>query len=288
MRAFLHRIATLTVAITLAATGIATATPTSAQTNPYERGPAPTLQSVQASRGPFAVAQLDVQNALPSFGGGRIFYPTDTSQGTFGVVVVVPGYLSIWEHHGWLGPRLASQGFVVVMMNTLTLWDQPSSRGTQALAALDNVIRDSRVSSRIDRNRQAVAGWSMGGGGTLNAASQRPSLQAAIPYAPWEPRTNWSGVRVPTMIIGGEGDAIAPETRHAEAFYSSLAGEKAYVEINNGGHLFPFIENVPQGMYMVSWLKRFVDDDTRYTQFLCPGPSAGGDINEYRSTCPLS
>ena len=36
---------------------------------------------------------------------------------------------------------------------------------------------------------------------------------------------------------------------------------------------------------MVAWLKRFVDDDTRYEQFLCPGPS-GSQIQEYRNTCP--
>ena len=36
---------------------------------------------------------------------------------------------------------------------------------------------------------------------------------------------------------------------------------------------------------MISWLKRWVDEDTRYNQFLCPGPS-GTDVLEYRSTCP--
>jgi pimeloyl-ACP methyl ester carboxylesterase len=149
-------------------------------------------------------------------------------------------------------------------------------------------VRDPRVSSRIDPTRLAVAGWSMGGGGALNAALRRPSLKAAIPFAPWEPNRNWSRVQVPTLVIGGEGDTIAPEAQHAEAFYTSISGEKAYMEINNGGHLFPFLENVPQGQFMVSWLKRWVDDDTRYEQFLCPGPAAGGQINEYRSTCPFT
>jgi hypothetical protein len=37
----------------------------------------------------------------------------------------------------------------------------------------------------------------------------------------------------------------------------------------------------------VAWLKRFVDNDTRYDQFLCPGPS-GLDVEDYRNTCPLS
>jgi dienelactone hydrolase len=288
VRRTLTRLATLTLAATLAGTGLATATPAGAAANPYERGPAPTLASIQAARGPFATAELAVQNAQPGFGGGRIYYPTDTSQGTFGAVAILPGFLSSWGDHQWLGHRLASQGFVVIGINTLGPFDQPPARGDQALAALDNLVRDPRVSSRVDPTRLAVAGWSMGGGGSLNAAAKRPTLKAAIPYAPWETTKNWSQVRVPTLVIGGEGDTIAPETTHAEAFYASLGGEKVYVELNDGGHLFPFFENVTQAQYMISWLKRWVDSDTRYDQFLCPGPAAGGTINEYRNTCPLS
>jgi hypothetical protein len=36
----------------------------------------------------------------------------------------------------------------------------------------------------------------------------------------------------------------------------------------------------------VAWLKRYVDDDTRYDQFLCPGPSTGTQISDFRQTCP--
>ena len=37
----------------------------------------------------------------------------------------------------------------------------------------------------------------------------------------------------------------------------------------------------------VSWLKLHVDDDTRYRQFLCPGPRAStlGEVSDYRNTC---
>lgn len=38
--------------------------------------------------------------------------------------------------------------------------------------------------------------------------------------------------------------------------------------------------------HSISWLKRFVDDDLRYDQFLCPAPSTSLDISEYRSTRP--
>jgi hypothetical protein len=36
---------------------------------------------------------------------------------------------------------------------------------------------------------------------------------------------------------------------------------------------------------MVAWFKRYLDDDLRYDQFLCP-PPAGPTIIEYRHTCP--
>ena len=41
-----------------------------------------------------------------------------------------------------------------------------------------------------------------------------------------------------------------------------------------------------QARAMLSWLKRFVDDDTRYTPFVCPGPAVGGTVSAYLSTCP--
>jgi hypothetical protein len=36
---------------------------------------------------------------------------------------------------------------------------------------------------------------------------------------------------------------------------------------------------------MLSWLKRYVDDDTRYEQFLCPPPADAG-VEEYQDICP--
>ena len=45
--------------------------------------------------------------------------------------------------------------------------------------------------SRIDASRLAVAGHSMGGGGSLEAALDRPSLQAAVPLAPWNATKSW-------------------------------------------------------------------------------------------------
>jgi pimeloyl-ACP methyl ester carboxylesterase len=257
--------------------------------NPYERGPAPTSAALDASRGPFTVATDNVSALVTGFGGGTIYYPTDTSQGTFGAIAISPGFTATWSSISWLGPRIASHGFVVIGIETNTLYDQPDSRGDQLLAALDYLTRSSSVRSRIDTSRLAVAGHSMGGGGSLEAARDRPSLQAAVPLAPWNLTKSWSGLRVPTLIVGGESDSIAPVASHSIPFYSSIpaASEKAYLELNNASHFFPQTVNTPTGRLAVAWLKRFVDNDTRYDQFICPGPT-GSAIDEYRNSCPLS
>ncbi|MDH6463813.1 putative dienelactone hydrolase [Micromonospora sp. A200] len=283
------RAAGLAVAAALAAVGgLAAAPAAQAADNPYERGPAPTVALLEASRGPFATASQSVSSlSVTGFGGGVIYYPTSTSEGTFGAIAISPGYTAAWSSISWLGPRLASHGFVVIGIETNSRLDQPDSRGRQLLAALDYLVQRSSVRSRIDGTRLAVAGHSMGGGGSLEAAVSRPSLQAAVPLAPWNLDKSWSDVRVPTLIIGGESDSVAPVSSHSEPFYSSIpaSSEKAYLELNGASHFFPQSVNTPTARQMVAWLKRFVDNDTRYEQFLCPGPS-GLAIEEYRNTCP--
>ena len=270
-----------------AVAALAMAPTAQAAENPYERGPDPTESSIEASRGSFAVSQTTVSSLVSGFGGGTIYYPTSTAAGTFGAVAISPGFTATQSSIAWLGPRLASQGFVVITIDTNTIYDQPDSRGDQLRAALSYLTNSSSVRSRIDASRLAVAGHSMGGGGSLEAAQDQPTLQAAIPLAPWNTQKTWSSLRVPTFIIGGEADSVAPVATHSEPFYNSIpaSAEKAYMELNGASHFFPNTSNTTVAKYMISWLKRFVDNDTRYEQFLCPAPN-DSSIEEYRDTCP--
>ncbi len=270
-----------------AVAALAMAPTAQAAENPYERGPDPTENSIEASRGSFAVSQTTGSSLVSGFGGGTIYYPTSTAEGTFGAVAISPGFTATQSSIAWLGPRLASQGFVVITIDTNTIYDQPDSRGDQLRAALSYLTNSSSVRSRIDASRLAVAGHSMGGGGSLEAAQDQPTLQAAIPLAPWNTQKTWSTLRVPTFIIGGEADSVAPVATHSEPFYNSIpaSAEKAYMELNGASHFFPNTSNTTVAKYMISWLKRFVDNDTRYEQFLCPAPN-DSTIEEYRNTCP--
>ena len=257
--------------------------------NPYERGPAPTESLIESSRGPFTTSSTTVSSLVSGFGGATIYYPTTTSVGTFGAVAISPGFTASQSSLAWLGPRLASHGFVTMIIDTNSRFAQPSSRGTQLLAALDYLTERSSVRSRVDASRLAVAGHSMGGGGSLEAAATRTTLKAVIPLAPWNTDKTWGTVTAPTFIIGGEYDSVAPVSSHAEPFYTSLsrARDRAYMELDGASHFFPQTSNTTMAKYMISWLKRFVDDDTRYDQFLCPAPDDRA-IEEYRNSCPHS
>ncbi|MGS2646106.1 bis(hydroxyethyl) terephthalate hydrolase [Streptosporangium sp. LJ11] len=293
-------VATLTLALALLGTGgtlapaaqaVAAPAAQAASAGPYDRGPDPTNSSIEAARGPFSISETTVSSLRVSgFGGGTIYYPTSTSEGTFGGIAIAPGYTASRSTMAWLASRLASHGFVVFNIDTLTRSDQPASRGRQLLAALDYLTRESSVANRVDASRLGVAGHSMGGGGTLAAADSRPQLQAAIPLTPWHTTKSWSGVRVPTMIIGAENDSVASVALHSKPFYNSIpsSSEKAYLELNGASHFAPNSSNTTIAKYSVSWMKRFIDDDTRYEQFLCPAPQVSLSISEYRDTCPHS
>jgi len=254
---------------------------------------APTSSSLNATSGPLSIANTTVSSlAARGFGGGTIYYPT--ASGRYGVVAISPGFTARQSSIAWLGRRLASHGFVVITIDTNSTVDQPPSRATQLRAALDYVVNrsSSTVRNRIDPARRAVSGHSMGGGGSLIAAEDDPTLRAAYPMTPWNVSENFSRVRVPTMIIGADGDTVATVFSHARPFYNSLPSStfKAYGELNNATHFTPNTTSTPIGRYAVAWMKRFVDGDTRYSTFLCGVEhdryATRTVFDDYRRNCP--
>ncbi len=254
-------------------------------------GPDPTSAGLNATAGAFAISSAGV--SLPrGFGGGTIYYPT--ASGRYGVVAISPGFTATQSSIAWHGRRLASHGLVVITIDTNTTLDQPPSRATQLMAALNHVVNNasSTVRSRVDSTRLAVAGHSMGGGGALIAAEDNPNLKASLPLTPWNLTSSFTRVRVPTLIFGAVGDSIASVSVHARQFFASLPATtpKAYAELNLASHFTPNSTNTPIGRYGVAWMKRFVDADTRYSPFLCGAPhdayATSLVFDRYNKNCP--
>lgn len=268
--------------------------PAHAESTSYLRGPAPTATGFTASRGPLPIAAAAIPAwAVNGFAGGTVYYPTDTTH-TYGGVAMIPGYATPESSLDWLGPRVASEGFVVLTVAPLHLDDYPEQRSTELLAALDYLTHHSPVRSEVDPNRLAVLGHSMGGGGSLQAASRAattdtPDLKAVVALDPWDPAAAWPHDGTPTLIITAQGDSIAPTATMAEPDYAGIpaTAHKALLELRGGNHFTPFLPNPYTVEYTISWLKRFVDNDPRYNQFLCPGPVSDPAVGAYRATCPM-
>lgn len=269
-------------------------------------GPNPTTSSLEASAGSFSVGTISVSSLVSGFDGGTIYYPT--ASGTYGVIAICPGYTASSSSLAWWGRKLASWGFIAFTIDTNSIYDQPYDRAPQLIAALDYVVGlnssfSSPLRGKVATDRQAVMGHSMGGGGTLIAAEDNVArVDAAFPMTPWSSlEKDFSGIRAPTMVLGCESDSIAPTSSHAIPFYTSMTqNEKMYIEINNADHFCPTTSNPYQsklGRYGISFMKRFLDGDTRFTPWLCPSASGGNGVvdadrsglspflSDFRSTC---
>jgi dienelactone hydrolase len=255
--------------------------------NPYQRGPDPTVSSVAASTGSFATAQVSVPPGH-GFNGGMIYYPADTGLGTWGAVAIVPGYTALFANEeAWMGPWLASFGFVVIGVETNSRTDYDTQRGAELLAALDYLSTQSPVRDRVDPSRLGVIGHSMGGGGVVYATEHRPTLKGAVALAPFSPSQSMATDTVPTMVMGGQDDTVVTPS-YLAGLYATLPAstQSDFIQIAGADHVYYTHPNPVEMRILIPWLKTFLDDDTRYPQFLCPALADPTGVSMYQSKCP--
>lgn len=255
----------------------------------YERGPAPASAAALAAAGPYQVAtyKIGASAAKPyGYGGATVHYPTAQGE-TFGVVVMVPGFLAFQSVYDWLVKKVASHGFVVVNMDTLEGTDLPETRAAELQGALQQVAELARsgkapYAAVADTTRRALVGNSMGGGAVLTASTADASLKAIVALQPWHTAKSFAADASPTLIVACEKDTIAPNKQHSDPFYASLpaALPRGEIEAQGAGHLCAtFLASKKQQATMtkatVAWLKRFLDQDLRYDAMVRGGISEG-------------
>lgn len=234
--------------------------------------------SATRDNGPFTVANKAVPRQLANgFGGGTIHYPTNAGDcGLLGGIAVIPGYVSYEASIKWWGPRLASWGFVVITIDTNSIYDDPNSRATQLSAALDHILSDSTVGAQIDSTRLGAIGWSMGGGGALQLATQRSDVRAIISQTPYHDK-DYGIMDTPALFITCQNDRIASSKKYSSAFYNHAAGPKMKIEIKNGSHFCPSyrFNEILLSKPGIAWMHRYINGDTRFDKFLCNNENYG-------------
>jgi len=212
---------------------------------------------------------------VAEFARATIYYPA-TAPAPIGGVAISPGFTEQQRHIDWWGPRLASHGYAVLTLDNNDRREPPDVRAQALLAGVELLRAEgqregSPLFGRIDPEKMAVMGHSMGGGGALLAANQAGNrIRAAIPFTPWEPTTSLAGITAPTLILAGADDTVAEVAEHAWRHFGLIPAStpKVYLEVAGGDH---YIADTTRGndlatvgRYALAWLKLYVDRDERY------------------------
>ena len=258
-----------------------------------QRGPPPTLQSV-TQPGPYQVKRYREKDGLrngPRYRGATVYYPVD-GPSPLASIVIVPGYISPERSIRAWGPFYASHGIVAMTIGTNRPQDDPAARRRALLDAITSLKLENRratspLKGRLAVTRFAVSGWSMGGGGALEAATRAPQLKAVVALCPWNPYQTFSH-GVPVLFLAGQRDRLAPVSENAQRHYEKTPAStpKLLFEVRNEGH---WVANSPQGgdgaigRFALSWLKVYLENDLRYRPFLRQRPTCA---SQYRSNLP--
>ena len=245
------------------------------------RGPEPTMQSAM-NNGTFKVGMYtDGFRDGPEFLAATIYYPMD-AEPPFAGVIICPGFTALQDSVAPWGPFLASNGIVVMTIDTNTTGDSVDIRQGALLDALmslkgEQTRQGSPLMGKLDMTRFGVAGWSMGGGGTWLNANTHPELKSAMSLAGHIATqiggaAQFTKVTVPTLMLAGNADNGILGLGMSQPVYDAIPDStpKMLYELNGGSHfdIAPETGDKLFGLYGLSWHKVYLEGDMRYKQFL--------------------
>ena len=229
--------------------------------------------------GPYTVISIDESSGIRNgtdYSGSTIYYPSNGNN--LSSIVLVPGFMNTeFTIQNW-GPFLASYGIVTMTIGTNALTDNEFDRRDALQDAIISLKEEdarflSPLFGRLNLNSISVGGFSKGGGGAQLLAKIDSSLKAIISLYPFieNPVALDFIHNIPTLIVSGQLDIIAPPTLHADLHYDFIPSStsKLKFEVALGSHdalLGPSGANGEVGERVLSWLAYFMLNDNCY----CP------------------
>jgi len=228
------------------------------------RGPAPT--GLTSSNGPFATERFRISS-------GTVHHPTDAEAPFASLVMIAVAGSSAPELNAW-GSFYASHAIVTLVVVGASS-DRPPAHATKLLEAVKelealNTKSGSPLESKLS-DRFGVAGYSIAAGGTTLASSSAPTLKTSMTMAVWG--GDGSGVQVPTLLLCGESDTVAPCSM-SESVYSVIPATtpKMRVSIAGANHFSWFNPTAAgsgvAGEVALAFQKVFLEGDERYRPLL--------------------
>lgn len=245
-------------------------------------------------KGPHAFMSYTDGLDNPAYSSSVMYYPTDADP-PFASAVFSPGFSATKENYmTFLGELLASHGIAMLLTTPTTTADLPTQRAIQLEAAVDQIKKEnerdgSPLKGKLAPDRICVTGHSMGGGGTLWAATDLGNkIRCALPLQPWQPGQSFAMITAPTMFIAAQSDSIADVASNASLFYDSIPDSvtKYYVEFSGASHFLTTNDLGTaydgQSKYMIAFYKVYLEDDMRYLDVL-NGPM-DAELSQYKKS----
>jgi dienelactone hydrolase len=185
----------------------------------------------------------------------EIYYPATiagsnvaVATGSFPVVVIGHGFVMDWNSYDNIYSELSKRGYIVALPRTEGGFSPSHSDFGLDLALVGNKTMLLNTTNTLAPifvgkviQKLALAGHSMGGGSSFLAAKNNPSLTCLFNFAAAQTNPTSSQaakqVTVPTLIIGGQSDCVAPANTNQNKMWDSTASTKKFqITIKNLTH----------------------------------------------------
>lgn len=186
----------------------------------------------------------------------EIYYPSaiagesvPMAAGTFPVIVFGHGFVMTWSAYQNIWEAFVPQGYVVAFPTTESGFSPVHAEFGEDLSFLVGAIQQDGATntsslfySHIGAT-SALMGHSMGGGSAFLGADGNTNITTLVTFAAANTNPSSIGaaqnITIPSLVIAGQNDCVAPPAQHQVPMYDSLASPcKSYVEILGGGHCY--------------------------------------------------
>lgn len=208
---------------------------------------------------PFAVGHTTMNFTDASRGNRSIptevYYPAQTagnnvpiSAGQYPVISFGHGFVMTVSAYDIIWDSLVPLGYIVALPTTEGSISPSHADFGQDLAFVSSAMRSESANSNSIfynsvGNTSAVMGHSMGGGSSFLAMQYDTTITTLVTLAAAVTNpssvTAASSIQVPSLVLSGANDCVAPPAQHQQIMYDSLGSPcKTFVSITGGGHCY--------------------------------------------------
>lgn len=227
-----------------------------------------------------------------------VYYPTQGS-GAYPAVTMSGGWTNTKEDMEWICIDLVEAGFIVLAFTPQRrilalpfIWERGHNRAYETLED-ENIRSDSPIRGKVNTDKIGMCGFSMGGGGVINAANNNVTgVKATVAMAPWEVctfrpmedcDTQSDAIGTPVFIFGGTNDRLALDEKVSQMFDTLPSSTERILAIFDGMNHYDMFgmeffkgpERDEVATYMIAFLKVYLERDPSYQDIL-----SGNELQE--------